>query len=783
MFNLIPSWFSFNRRRNLSKHQVRSTPYGGFRTLRHEQLEDRRMLATLTVSTNTDSSVLPVNDGILELREAITYVNGAIPGADDRTAWIDESVDPLGTNDTILFDSSLAGGTILLTEGDLDITEAVTIDASTLSGSLTVDASGNDPTPTVDNGDGTSVFDIYLTPISNEIQDVTLAGLTITGGDHPLIPNVTSSGGGVDFGVYSSYGTGEASLTIRDTVITGNHTESNGGGLYAYTTGFEGVVLENTHVNIVRSSVENNTAAVSGGGVFADLNGNNIDTEGTALNLVDSTITGNEATNNEGGGIWVCTKYGGRFNATNSTISGNSATGANGQGGGLWISRYHRDSDPYIIAKLDHVTITGNSSPDGGGMFSDDTDPKVITTLKNTIVSGNDDGAGLANNIAGAIEAISSYNLIGPGTAANPTGAGNIVDPTNNPQLSGLANNGGPTQTHAPLSGSLAIDAGDPAAVAGVGGVPQFDQRGTGFGRVVNGRIDIGAYEVGSLKVLNVIVSNASSTHAPFSFDTVDGFGTQLKTVPVGFADASSVLAISVVFSEDVDQSTITENSLGVLGLRSASLPDVVSGTFGYDAATRTATWEFDGWRLAGDNYLIHLDDSVRDVHGSTNYLDGEWTNPLSVSTTNSLVSEFPSGDGTPGGDFNFVITILPGDAELDGDVDSNDLGILVNFFGQGSLFFEQGDFDGDGTVTSADLGILLNNFGLEMDTLFVLADLDGDLDVDDDDILILLSNLPTASGATYAQGDLNGDGAIDQADVDLAFDQYNFGVDFDWVA
>ena len=45
------------------------------------------------------------------------------------------------------------------------------------------------------------------------------------------------------------------------------------------------------------------------------------------------------------------------------------------------------------------------------------------------------------------------------------------------------------------LPGSPAIDAGDPGAVAGVGGVPQFDQRGGPYSRVSGGRIDIGAFE------------------------------------------------------------------------------------------------------------------------------------------------------------------------------------------------------------------------------------------------------------------------------------------------
>ena len=68
-------------------------------------------------------------------------------------------------------------------------------------------------------------------------------------------------------------------------------------------------------------------------------------------------------------------------------------------------------------------------------------------------------------------------------------------------KLAMLANNGGPTLTHALLGGSPALEAGE-VAVAGMNGVPSFDQRGTPFSRVVdydNGggsRIDIGAVEM-----------------------------------------------------------------------------------------------------------------------------------------------------------------------------------------------------------------------------------------------------------------------------------------------
>ncbi|HEX3600316.1 MAG TPA: choice-of-anchor Q domain-containing protein, partial [Lacipirellulaceae bacterium] len=64
-----------------------------------------------------------------------------------------------------------------------------------------------------------------------------------------------------------------------------------------------------------------------------------------------------------------------------------------------------------------------------------------------------------------------------------------------NPQLGPLANNGGQTQTRAPLPGSPVINAGDPAAVAGANGVPTNDQRGVPFTRVYGRRIDIGAFE------------------------------------------------------------------------------------------------------------------------------------------------------------------------------------------------------------------------------------------------------------------------------------------------
>ncbi|TWT95374.1 hypothetical protein Pla108_35220 [Botrimarina colliarenosi] len=135
----------------------------------------------------------------------------------------------------------------------------------------------------------------------------------------------------------------------------------------------------------------------------------------------------------------------------------------------------------------------------GGGIYVRYGYSGANFTLMNSIVAGNAaDGAAPdlrphSNNLLSA-----NYSLIGDTTSgftatqlqAITSGAGNLqnIDPLLGP----LADNGGPTQTHALLPGSPAFNAGDPAIV--VNGA-EYDQRGAGYERVAVGRIDIGAYE------------------------------------------------------------------------------------------------------------------------------------------------------------------------------------------------------------------------------------------------------------------------------------------------
>jgi hypothetical protein len=201
-----------------------------------------------------------------------------------------------------------------------------------------------------------------------------------------------------------------------------------------------------------------------GGGIFS---------RGT-LTVSNSTLSGNT-----GSGIY----NDGRLTVSNSTLSGNTA----GIGGGI-------DSEGNSPVTLTNVTLTANRAEIGGGLA-------VFTAarplLHNTLIAGNfRRPTGTApGDVWGPLDPRGDNNLIGDGT--DMTGLqngvhGNQVGTADNPidpRLGPLADNGGPTLTHALLPDSPAIDAGNNAYAT------DFDQRGEGFPRIAGGIIDIGAFE------------------------------------------------------------------------------------------------------------------------------------------------------------------------------------------------------------------------------------------------------------------------------------------------
>src|SRR5439155_2067494 len=94
----------------------------------------------------------------------------------------------------------------------------------------------------------------------------------------------------------------------------------------------------------------------------------------------------------------------------------------------------------------------------------------------------------------GTLDPSSASNLVGTGGSGGLTNGvnGNQVG-VSNPGLGSLVNNGGPTQTIALLPGSPAIDHGGNAYV----NAGETDQRG--LTRIMNGTVDVGAFEVQGL--------------------------------------------------------------------------------------------------------------------------------------------------------------------------------------------------------------------------------------------------------------------------------------------
>ncbi len=586
------------RRRSSRAHsKAAKTLY--HRRLRYEPLEDRRLLALVTVTTLSDT--IDFNDGVTSLREAI-FATNLVSGAD-----------------TIDFAPALTAGgpkTILLGQGELKITDDLTINGPGAE-RLTIDGSLD-----------YRIFNIT----KGSSADVTLSQLTLTRGlAHENGGAIVAMGDGLHLNdvviTDSIAGNGGAvavmsgTLEVLGSAFSGNQAPGNSGGAI-YTLGpamivdtqfnansarTGGAIAAHHTLELNRTAVADNSA-VFGGGIWIGANGSLLATgsivsknesfdglgggiggEGP-VTIVDSQILNNISSGHGGGGIGTRgdvtvensvisanqastsgggISTGGALVVRASVISGNSAGTLDNSfaaGGGIYLAATRGTSTATIesstisrnfassagggistrstnrMINVLNSTISGNTARTGGGMsggqitlnHSTVTDNSAIfirgdlgmigginaslITLNHAIVAGNHEAHSFAPDLFGSINKASRYSLIGDnkGTSlrkapvGSPDANGNLIGgPVHgviDPLLGPLADNGGPTFTHALLPGSPAINAGDLNAVAGADGVPLFDQRGEPFSRVVNGRIDIGAFEYQEPADLNLLV-------------------------------------------------------------------------------------------------------------------------------------------------------------------------------------------------------------------------------------------------------------------------------------
>jgi hypothetical protein len=331
--------------------------------------------------------------------------------------------------------------------------------------------------------------------------------------------NQAESGGGIDY--FCSPGGGGA-LVVQDSVIRGNRATSVGGGLF-YSTDEDSqacsVTLRNTlvegnqaedggglrivrpRVTISDSTIRNNRATQAGGGIMARVSDGYID-----MTILRSTISGNQASVSGGGAYidspdqWFDIKF------INSTFSGNRVE--NGSGGGLYL----QETEGSLRIALINSTVTQNEASQGAGVqIFDRAEATAFYTstlrLTNSIIANNQgsDCAGAAEpGIVFSGQRVLSFghNLDSDGTCLTAEARQPSDLPSGTVHLGPLADNGGPTLTHALLPGSQAIDAGDDAVCADllVNGV---DQRGVP--RFQGAHCDSGAYEALPLAPANTL--------------------------------------------------------------------------------------------------------------------------------------------------------------------------------------------------------------------------------------------------------------------------------------
>ena len=215
-----------------------------------------------------------------------------------------------------------------------------------------------------------------------------------------------------------------------------------------------------------------NSSGGNGGGIVTD--------RGTAV-LTGCTISNNQSGSN-GGGL---SNFGLTVTLTNCTVSGNMANPTFGKtAGGI-------EAGELGLVTLNNVTVTDNVATFGGGVGAGTSGLNV----QNSIIAGNHDPMGGSSDCQGTITSL-GYDLIG--NAAGCTINGSSANLTGfDPLLGPLADNGGPTKTHALLPGSPAIDAANPAAPAsGTRACADMDQRGIARPQPADGRCDIGAFEL-----------------------------------------------------------------------------------------------------------------------------------------------------------------------------------------------------------------------------------------------------------------------------------------------
>jgi hypothetical protein len=359
--------------------------------------------------------------------------------------------------------------------------------------SLTLNDSSIRVNHVIGSGAGASGGGIYADFGSVLILDNTIVETNIADQELKIFEELPpqSFGGGI----FSSGIVNILQSTIRDNIVSGGL--ANGGGIVAREGRIELTRISGNTAKGLRAS----TGGIEAGALIIEssvIDNNTSDFNGGVSGgrgIFNSTISNNKA--KSCGGLKADTEV----EIVNSTISGNTATQ---DGGGVCVY--------FNGANIRSSSIVGNTSNSdgfaggtGGGIFVSSEGNAAEVSMSNSVLAGNlENGIGDHDDCDGRIQS-GGFNLIQNGSGCTLL-SGGVSDIFNvNAELGLLNYNGGPVVgalgsailllTHLPASNSSLINRGNPSGCTdNLGVLLNFDQRRSS--RTVNGRCDIGAVEV-----------------------------------------------------------------------------------------------------------------------------------------------------------------------------------------------------------------------------------------------------------------------------------------------